>query len=135
MRSGLGDLGRHQNYIVRQLRRWAAQWDASKQREIPEMDAVRLRLEQSIPEQRRSTIVHGDFRLGNAIVGEGGVRAMLDWELCTLGDPMADLGYLLNSWMAPDRACAVAIGSYPGRRVWIEVGLAGPLWSGRPVPT
>ena len=98
---GLGDLGRRENYVPRQLRRWARQWEASKQREIPEMESVRIRLQAAVPPQARSTIVHGDFRLGNAIVDGGHIVAMLDWELCTLGDPLADVGYLMNSWMAP----------------------------------
>ena len=118
---GLGDLGRREDYVARQLRRWAKQWDASKQREIPEMDQARLRLEAEIPDQARSTIVHGDFRLGNSIIEGGVIAAMLDWELCTLGDPMADLGYLLNSWMAPDekilwRSTATQAGGFGDRQ-------------------
>ena len=99
---GLGDLGRRENYVGRQLRRWASQWEKSKQREIPEMRQAHRRLESEIPPQIRSTIVHGDFRLGNAIVADGRVVAMLDWELCTLGDPLTDLGYLFNGWRTPD---------------------------------
>jgi len=99
---GLGDLGRRENYVARQLGRWAGHWEKSKQREIPEMGEAHRRLETEIPPQMRSTIVHGDFRLGNAIVKGGHVVAMLDWELCTLGDPLADLGYLFNGWRTPD---------------------------------
>ena len=117
---GLGDLGKREDYVGRQLRRWSRQWEASKQRDIAEMETVRARLEAEIPHQERSTVVHGDFRLGNAIVAEGSVRAMLDWELCTLGDPLADVGYLLNSWMAPDepvlwRSAATQAGGFGER--------------------
>lgn len=98
---GLGDLGRREDYIGRQLRRWSRQWESSKQREIPEMEAVAGILSARIPPQQRTTVVHGDYRLGNMIVGGGRVLAVLDWELCTLGDPLADLGYLANAWLAP----------------------------------
>ena len=63
--------------------------------------ALRL-LGERLPEQAHAGIVHGDYRLGNLIVDQGRIRAVLDWELCTLGDPLADLGYLLNTWLAPD---------------------------------
>lgn len=117
---GLGDLGRREDYVARQLRRWSGQWEASKQREIPQMDEARRRLEAHIPGQRRTTIVHGDYRIGNMIVNDGQVRALLDWELCTLGDPMADVGYLMNSWMRPDepiiwRSAATQAGGFPDR--------------------
>lgn len=122
---GLGDFGKREDYVARQLRRWARQWEASKQREIPEMETARARLQAAIPTQQRSTIVHGDFRLGNAIVGEGTVRAMLDWELCTLGDPLADLGYLVNNWMAPDepvlwRSTATQAGGFGDREAAVR---------------
>ena len=55
-------------------------------------------LSENMPEQIGAAIVHGDYRLGNMIVGAGSIRAVLDWELCTLGDPLADLGYLINNW-------------------------------------
>ena len=100
---GLGDLGRKEDYVARQLRRWSKQWEQSKTRELPAMDEVRERLERDVPEQVGASVVHGDYRLGNFIVGEDGrLAAVLDWELCTLGDPLADLGYLLNDWVRPD---------------------------------
>ena len=101
---GLGDLGRREAYLARQLKRWQRQWEASKTHEIPEMEETARILEERMPEQIGSAIVHGDFRLGNLIVGDGRVRAVLDWELCTLGDPLADVGYLLNSWIEPGEA-------------------------------
>jgi aminoglycoside phosphotransferase (APT) family kinase protein len=96
---GLGDLGRREAYIERQLKRWTRQWEQSKTRELPQMEDTLEVLERDMPEQVGSTIVHGDYRLGNMITGEGRVRAVLDWELCTLGDPMADVGYLVNNWV------------------------------------
>ena len=98
---GLGDLGRKEAYLARQLKRWTRQWEASKTHEIPEMEESCRILTERMPEQIGATIVHGDYRLGNMIVKEGKVRAILDWELCTLGDPLADVGYIMNNWVAP----------------------------------
>ncbi|MFL2534984.1 MAG: phosphotransferase family protein [Candidatus Azotimanducaceae bacterium] len=98
---GLGDLGRKEAYLARQLNRWTKQWDASKTHEIPAMEASQKLLAERMPEQVGASIVHGDFRLGNMICAEGQVLAVLDWELCTLGDPLADVGYLLNNWVSP----------------------------------
>jgi aminoglycoside phosphotransferase (APT) family kinase protein len=98
---GLGDLGRKEAYLERQLKRWTKQWENSKTREIAAMEESRRILGERMPEQVGATIVHGDYRLGNMLVGDGRIRAVLDWELCTLGDPLADVGYLLNSWIQP----------------------------------
>lgn len=99
---GLGELGRHEGYIARQLKRWYGQWNASKTRELADIDQVHDGLLARIPEQGPATIVHGDFRLDNCILGDdGNVRAVLDWELCTLGDPLADLGLLMVYWTGP----------------------------------
>lgn len=98
---GLGDLGRKEAYLARQLKRWNKQWEASKTHEIPAMDETSKLLSERMPEQVGATIVHGDYRLGNMIVGDARIRAVLDWELCTLGDPLADVGYVLNSWILP----------------------------------
>jgi aminoglycoside phosphotransferase (APT) family kinase protein len=100
---GLGELGRRQGYVERQLRRWHGQWEQSKTRELPLVDDVHDRLAALVPEQGPATIVHGDYRLDNCLVDEGGgVRAVLDWELCTLGDPLADVGTLLVYWTEPE---------------------------------
>ncbi len=116
---GLGDLGRKEAYLARQLKRWTKQWEASKTHEIPEMEATARLLEERMPEQVGAAIVHGDYRLGNMIVGDGRIRAVLDWELCTLGDPLADVGYLLNSWVEPGEPGAelvpTGVGGFPGR--------------------
>ena len=109
---GLGDLGRREAYIPRQLKRWRTQWEKTKTRELPLMDAVYEALSARTPEQVGAAIVHGDYRLGNMLVGEQGrIAAVLDWELCTLGDPLADLGYLLNNWMMPGEAGPPARGA------------------------
>ncbi len=117
---GLGDLGRREAYLARQLKRWKRQWQATKTHEIPEMEETGRILEETMPDQVGFAIVHGDYRLGNMIVGGGRVRAVLDWELCTLGDPLADVGYLLNSWIAPQEesppVAATAVGGFPSRR-------------------
>lgn len=93
---GLGQLGKHDGYIGRQLNRWHAQFTASKLREVPEVDGVFSKLNARIPTQQGVSIVHGDYRLDNTMINsDGQVVAVLDWEICTLGDPLADLGVLL----------------------------------------
>jgi len=100
--AGLGDLGRKQDYVARQLHRWQGQWEKSKTRELAAIDAVHERLAARIPEQGAATIVHGDYRLDNMILTPAGeVAAVVDWELCTLGDPLADVGLLMVYW--PER--------------------------------
>ena len=92
---GLGQLGKHDGYIARQLNRWHGQFTASKLREVPLVDAVFEKLSARIPTQQGVSIVHGDYRLDNTMVNDAGeVVAVLDWEICTLGDPLADLGVL-----------------------------------------
>jgi len=100
--AGVGDLGRRDGYAERQLRRWKRQWDASKTRELTAMEEAHRLLAARVPEQRDTTIVHGDYRLDNVIVTPAGdVAAIVDWELCTLGDPLADLGLLMDYWAQP----------------------------------
>ena len=97
--AGLGELGRKEDYVARQLHRWQGQWEKSKTRELPVIDEVHERLSAAIPEQGPATIVHGDYRLDNMILTpEGEVAAVVDWELCTLGDPLADVGLLMVYW-------------------------------------
>jgi len=99
---GLGDLGRKEDYVARQLRRWQGQWEKSKTRELAAIDAVHERLAARIPAQGPATIVHGDYRLDNMILTPAGeVAAVVDWELCTLGDPLADVGLLMVYWPEP----------------------------------
>jgi aminoglycoside phosphotransferase (APT) family kinase protein len=99
---GLAELGRKEAYVQRQLRRWHGQWEQSKTRELPVVDEVHLALAAEVPDQGRATIVHGDYRLDNCLVAaDGTIQAVLDWELCTLGDPLADVGLLLVYWTQP----------------------------------
>lgn len=99
---GLGGLGRPSGYVERQLRRWRGQWEQSRTRELPLMDEVHARLAARVPPQGRAAIVHGDYRLDNTILGpDGRIRAVLDWELSTQGDPLADVGLLLVYWSEP----------------------------------
>ncbi len=100
---GLGQLGRKEGYIERQLKRWSTQWTNSKTRELPTMERVHELLATRLPEQIHTGIVHGDYRLGNTLISTqtGLLQAVLDWELCTLGDTLADIGYLLIHWADP----------------------------------
>lgn len=98
---GLGDFGRPQGYLERQIRRWWEQWERSQTRELPGIDELAHRLRAALPESPSPTIVHGDYRLGNMMLAPddpGSVVAILDWEMATLGDPLADLGYTLIYW-------------------------------------
>lgn len=99
---GLGELARRDGFLDRQLKRWRGQWEAAKTRELPAMEETYELLLQAKPEQRHTGIVHGDYRLGNMLSRpDGRIAAVLDWELCTLGDVLADVGYLLNNWGEP----------------------------------
>jgi aminoglycoside phosphotransferase (APT) family kinase protein len=98
-RVGLGELAKKEDYVARQLHRWQGQWVKQHTRELPLVDEVHDRLAARIPEQGPATIVHGDYRLDNMILSPAGeVAAVVDWELCTLGDPLADVGLLLVYW-------------------------------------
>ncbi len=100
---GLGTLAKRDGYIERQLKRWSGQWEQSKTREIPLIDRVRDALASKLPPPSKATIAHGDYRLSNCMMNpEGTVAGVLDWELCTLGEPMADLGGLLGYWYDPN---------------------------------
>jgi len=123
---GLGDLGRREAYLARQLKRWKTQWEKSKTRELTLMEEAHEVLVAKMPEQVGAAIVHGDYRMGNFLTNgaAGRIDAVLDWELCTLGDPLADVGYLMNDWNGPgdDRPTAsgtglsaVSCGGFPDR--------------------
>jgi aminoglycoside phosphotransferase (APT) family kinase protein len=100
---GLGDLAKRTGYVERQLKRWSAQWRDSRTRELPAIEEVEDGLRARIPVQQAVTIAHGDYRFGNCLVdpAAGRLTAVLDWELCTLGDPLADVGYLRVYWTDP----------------------------------
>ncbi len=101
--AGLADLGRHEGYIERQLKRWYGQWNQGKTRELQAVDDIYEGLLARVPDQGPATIVHGDYRLDNSMVdGSGNVVAVLDWEICTLGDPLADVGLLQVYWNGPN---------------------------------
>ncbi|HEY8092128.1 MAG TPA: phosphotransferase family protein, partial [Acidimicrobiales bacterium] len=109
---GLSDLGRHEGYIARQLKRWYGQWQQSKTRELPAIDELHEVLGARIPEQGPACIVHGDYRLDNTMVNaDGRVVAVLDWEICTLGDPLADVGLLMVYWTGPTDETSAWTGS------------------------
>ena len=101
---GLGGFGRPGNYYERQISRWSKQYVASRTEEIPEMDALMDWLPRNVPAAAETVVVHGDYRLGNAIVHptEPRIAAVLDWELSTLGHPLADLGYVCQTYYADE---------------------------------
>jgi len=99
---GLNDLGRHEDYLARQLRRWYGQWEQQRTRDLSLIDDVHAVLVANLPVQQSATIVHGDYRLDNTMVDDdGNLCAVLDWEICTLGDPLADIAMLAVYWTGP----------------------------------
>lgn len=109
---GLDDFGRPDGYLERQVRRWGEQWERSKTRDLPAIDELARRLRASLPESPAPTIVHGDYRLDNTMLAPddpGRIVAVLDWEMATLGDPLADVGLFLLYW-ARDESSAPAVG-------------------------
>lgn len=122
---GLGHLGRKQDYVARQLKRWYSQFQASDTQVpggigLPEVHRIHDRLATNTPAQHGATIVHGDYRLDNCMLGrDGSVAAVLDWEICTLGDPLADVGLLWVYWSDPDddavlpQASPTALAGFP----------------------
>lgn len=99
---GLGDFGRPGNYFERQVARWTRQYRDSQTDDLPEMEQLIEWLPTTLPEQSRTSIVHGDYRIDNVVFDEEGtLSAVLDWELATLGDPVADFSYLAMQWVMP----------------------------------
>jgi aminoglycoside phosphotransferase (APT) family kinase protein len=100
---GLADYGRPGNYFARQVDRWGRQYRASETKSVPEMDRLMAFLPGTVPAQDRVAVVHGDYRMDNIIYDRDAPRilAVLDWELSTLGDPLADFSYLLMQWAMP----------------------------------
>jgi len=100
---GLGDLGRKEAYVERQLTRWLRQFEASKGRELPVLYELHEQLSKNVPPQQASGLVHGDYRFDNTVLGaDHRIIAVLDWELCTLGDPVADFCWSVLYWTDPD---------------------------------
>ncbi|WP_343601116.1 phosphotransferase family protein [Mycobacterium sp.] len=129
---GLADLASHKPYAQRQLKRWAGQWELSKTRELPALDDLTRRLTAAAPQHQELTLVHGDFHLRNVITSPatGEVVAVLDWELSTLGDPLADMGSLLAYWPQAGEEdiagefAAAALDGFPDRDEMARVYLA-----------
>lgn len=101
----LASIGRPDGYLERQVRRFSTLWDQTTERTLPEVSAVRRWLAERVPQSQRASVVHGDYRIGNLMYERGAparVSAILDWEMATLGDPLADLGYLTATYTGPD---------------------------------
>jgi aminoglycoside phosphotransferase (APT) family kinase protein len=102
---GLGDFGKPTGYLERQLRRFTGLWEHNKTREVPEVEQVGDWLRENLPKSPPATIVHGDYRLGNTIFADSApaeLKAILDWEMATIGDPLADVGYMMIHWTQAD---------------------------------
>ena len=101
---GLEGFGKPTGYLERQLRRFNGLWEINRTREIPEVERVGAWLAENLPESGTATIVHGDYRLGNTMFAPGAparLAAIFDWEMATIGDPLADVGYLCMMWTEP----------------------------------
>jgi aminoglycoside phosphotransferase (APT) family kinase protein len=114
--AGLSDFGRPEGYVARQIRRWSEQYRASETQYIADMERLIAWLPGAVPAQGRSSIVHGDFRLDNCIIHPQAPRvvAVLDWELSTLGDPLADFTYHLMQWFMPPSPTGSGVGTLVG---------------------
>ena len=122
---GLTDFGRPEGFLTRQVRRWTTQWEATRDRDRPALDALAARLARTVPEPQRTSVLHGDYRLDNCLLDPavpGRVRAVLDWEMSTLGDPLTDIGMLFVYWpqAGEDRASMLSpvttLPGFPTRR-------------------
>jgi aminoglycoside phosphotransferase (APT) family kinase protein len=113
---GLGDFGRGENYVMRQVERWSKQYRASETEKIDAMERLIAWLPSHIPPAGPARLVHGDYRIDNLIVARDGpkVLAVLDWELSTLGDPLADFSYHLMAWHMPHSESAAGTASLVG---------------------
>jgi len=140
---GLGDFGRPDGYLERQVRRWSQQWERSKTRELPAIDELIRRLNAQLPRSPAPTIVHGDYRFGNMALAPddpGRIVAIFDWEMSTIGDPLADLGYTQLYWGEADDppsrlvgAGGAALTARPGFLTRDELAHEYALRSGRDV--
>jgi aminoglycoside phosphotransferase (APT) family kinase protein len=98
---GLEGYGKPTGYLERQLRRFGGLWEHNRTRELPVLDRVTAWLSEHRPESGAATIVYGDYRLGNVMFAGDRLAAIFDWELATIGDPLADVGYLVATWAEP----------------------------------
>jgi aminoglycoside phosphotransferase (APT) family kinase protein len=113
---GLADFGRGENYVARQIERWSKQYRASQTEEIAEMEELMAWLPAHLPPPAPVRLVHGDYRLDNIILAPPApvILAVLDWELSTLGDPLADLAYHLMQWDMPPSESGAGVGTLVG---------------------
>jgi aminoglycoside phosphotransferase (APT) family kinase protein len=136
-RVGLADFGRPEGFLERQLRRWGKQLAASRSRELPGIDELHQALADALPQSGPAAIVHGDYRLDNALVGrdDDQVKAILDWEMSTLGDPLTDLGLLVmySEREAPADSPVPTASAAPGHPTASEVIARYAEGSGRDV--
>lgn len=124
---GLADFASHSSYAARQVRRWSRQWEATAYDELPLMSDLAARLGRRLPARETLAVVHGDYHLRNAIVSaeDGSLLSVLDWELSTLGDPLADLGSMLGYWPEAGDGptpmfAASALPGFPSRQELVE---------------
>jgi aminoglycoside phosphotransferase (APT) family kinase protein len=113
---GLDTFGRPEGFMARQLARWQKQWELSKTQDVPGYDDLVRRLSDGLPAKAEGTLVHGDYRLDNMLVrldGQPRIAAVVDWEMATLGDPLADLGLTLMYWAdaADDERSQLSVGA------------------------
>jgi len=104
---GLGDLGKPEGFIERQVEGWYKRWHAAKEADLPDMDHIYHWLKANLPSSTDVTLVHNDYKLDNVMLAEhdpGRLVAIFDWDMCTLGDPLSDLGALLCYWTEPSDA-------------------------------
>jgi aminoglycoside phosphotransferase (APT) family kinase protein len=115
--AGLADLGKPEGYVRRQVEGWIARWEKAKLEDVPEMDEIARWLRANMPAQSGVTLVHNDYKFDNVILDVDDptrIVAVLDWEMCTLGDPLMDLGTAMSYWVqADDDPIWVAMGFSP----------------------
>ena len=120
---GLGDFGHPEGFLARQVRRWWQQWEASKTRELPTIEELRRGLDETLPAPSSAGIVHGDYRLDNVMYAHADpsrIVAVIDWEMCTIGDPLCDVGLLCVYWA--DDEFEAAARTLHGRAITVEDG-------------
>ena len=126
---GLGDLGRREDQLTRQIERMRSVWEKTKTRDLPVIDSIHARLLAAKPAQRYTGLVHSDYRPGNVILqADGSIAAILDWELCALGDVLIDVGGLLTNWDEPNdpwpdvwmQTAPTRAGGFPTKRELVE---------------
>src|SRR5690242_547631 len=128
---GLEGFGKPTGYLERQLRRFNGLWEHNRTRELPEVEAVGAWLAANMPQSPPATIVHGDYRLGNTMFASGSparLVAILDWEMATIGDPLADVGYMMLHWIQPGEesgrftlASVTQLPGFPSRQELIAI--------------